>query len=158
MRGEKELQENLNQYCIQKEQPAKLDAYLKCFLEASDSASCVSSTGVNKSQMDACVAKTDKQYKVIDNFKNNVGFQGSFPGFDVYKADNDKYDVGGSPTLIINGEQVSSGRDSASLLKAICSAFKNQPKECQASLSTASPAPGFGSGTQAAGAAAAECQ
>jgi hypothetical protein len=158
MHGEKELQENLNQYCIQKEQPAKLDAYLKCFLEASDSASCVSSTGVNKSQMDACVAKTDKQYKVIDNFKNNVGFQGSFPGFDVYKADNDKYDVGGSPTLIINGEQVSSGRDSASLLKAICSAFKNQPKECQASLSTASPAPGFGSGTQAAGAAAAECQ
>ncbi len=158
MHGEKELKEQLNQYCIQKEQLPKFSGYLKCFLESSDSAACVSSTGVDKAKMEACASKTDKQYKVIDNFNNKVGYQGSFPGFDIYKADNEKYNVGGSPTLIVNGEQVSSGRDSASLLKAICSAFNNQPKECQAALSSASPAPGFGSGTQEAGAAAAACQ
>ena len=155
MHGQKELAENLNQYCIQKEQPAKFDAYLKCFLEASDSAGCVTSTGVNKSGLDSCVAKTDAQYKVMANFNNNVGFQGQFPGFDVYKADNLKYNVGGSPTLIINGQEISTGRDSASLLKTICSAFNNEPKECQTTLSSASPAPGFGSGTQASGSGAA---
>lgn len=155
MHGEKELKENLNQYCIQKEQTAKLDSYLKCFLESSDSAACVTSTGVNKTKLDSCVAKADKTYKVLDNFNGKIGYQGSYPGFDIYKADNEKYNVGGSPTLIINGQQISSGRDAASLLKTICSAFNNQPKECQASLSSDSPTPGFGSGTQASGGAAA---
>jgi len=157
MHGEKELQEQLAQYCIKKEQTAKLNSYLKCFLEAGDSASCLTSVGINKSTLDSCIAKTDKQYKVIDNFNNKVGYQGQFPGFDVYKADNEKYNVGGSPTLVINGQEISSGRDSASLLKTICSAFNNEPKECQTTLSSASPAPGFGPGTQAAGSAAAGC-
>lgn len=157
MHGQKELAENLNQYCIQKEQSDKFDSYLQCFLNSSDSASCVSSTGVNKSKLDSCVAKTDKQYKVTENFNSKVGYQGSYPGFDIYKADNAKYNVGGSPTLIINGEEVSSGRDSASLLKTICSAFNNEPKECQATLSSASPAPGFGSATSASGSGAAGC-
>lgn len=157
MHGEKELKENLNQYCIQKEQPKKLNDYLKCFLESDDSASCITKTSVNKKDLDSCVAKTDKQYKVTENFNSKAGYQGSYPGFDVFKADNEKYNVGGSPTLIINGEDISSARDSQSLLKTICSAFNNEPKECQAVLSSESPAPGFGSATQASGAAAANC-
>lgn len=159
MHGEKELAENMLQDCINKEQPSKFNAYLKCFLTAGDSASCLSSTGVDKSKTDSCVAKIDKEYSVTANFTNKVGYQGSFPGFDLYKADNAKYKVGGSPTLIINGEEIQSGRDSASLLKTICSAFNNPPKECQTVLSSDSPAPGFGTGTQAAGSgsAAAGC-
>lgn len=157
MHGEKELQEELAQYCIKKEQTTRFNPYLKCFLEAGDSAACLTSVGINKPALDSCVAKTDKQYKVIDNFNNKVGYQGQFPGFDIYKADNAKYNVGGSPTLVINGQEISSGRDSASLLKTICSAFNNEPKECQTTLSSASPAPGFGTGTQAAGSAAADC-
>ncbi len=159
MHGQKELQENLTQYCIEKEQPEKLDSYLTCFLQAGDSASCVSSNGVNKTKLDACVTKTDKEFKVNDNFNNKVGYKGSYPGFDINKDDNAKYNVAGSPTLIINGQEISSGRDSAALLKTICSAFNNQPKECQTSLSSASPTPGFGSGTQdnSGGAPAANC-
>jgi hypothetical protein len=150
MHGEKELAENLLQYCIQKEQPDKLSAYLDCFLVDSQSASCLTKANVNKSKVTNCVAATDKQYKVTENFKNKVGYQGSFPGFDVSKADNTKYNVGGSPTLVINGEEIASGRESASLLKTICSAFNDQPKECQTVLSSASPAPGFGTETEAA--------
>ena len=159
MHGDKELAENLTQYCINTEQNAKFDAYLTCFLGSSDSAACQTSTGIDKNKVTACVAKTDAQYKVTENAKNNVGYQGTFPGFDIYKADNAKYNVGGSPTLIINGEEISSGRDSESLLKTICSAFNNEPKECQTTLSSASPAPGFGTGTEAAGSgsAAAGC-
>lgn len=157
MHGPKELAENLNQYCIEKNQPDKLPDYLKCFLTAGDSASCVTSVGINKSKMDTCVAATDKQYKVTANANNNVNYQGSYPSFPIYSADNQKYNVAGSPTLVINGQQVESGRDSASLLKTVCSAFNKQPNECQLALSTASPSPGFGSGTTASGSTAAGC-
>ncbi len=157
MHGEKELTENLTQYCIQKEQPNKLDSYLKCFLEAGQSTTCLDTAGVNKTTLANCVTKTDNQYKVTSNFTNHVGFQGSYPSFDVNKSDNDKYSVGGSPTLIINGEDIQSGRDSATLLKTICSAFNNPPAECSTVLPSVAPSAGFGSGTAASGAAAAGC-
>ncbi len=157
MHGEKELKEQLAQYCIQKEQPSKLTSYLKCFLESSISDACLDSAKVDKAKVSACVAKTDSTYKVMSNFTNKIGYQGSYPGFDVFKADNEKYKVGGSPTLIINGQDISSGRDSASLLKTICSAFKTAPKECETVLSSASPSAGFGSGT-AASATTAGCE
>lgn len=157
MHGEKELKENMTQYCIQKEQNSKLNSYLTCFLESSVSDACLTSAKIDKSKLASCVSKTDKNFKVTSNFADKVGYQGSYPGFDVDKAANDKYNVGGSPTLIINGQEISSARDSASLLKTICSAFNDQPKECETALSSASPAPGFGSGTASAGSAAA-CQ
>jgi glutaredoxin len=150
MHGDQEITENLLQYCIQKEQPTKLNAYLECFLaDSSKSEACLTTAGIDKSKVTSCVAKTDKEFKVTENNKNKVGYQGSFPGFDVNKADNEKYNVGGSPTLVINGQEIASGRDSASLLKTICSAFNNPPKECETELSSASPAPGFGTGTTA---------
>ncbi len=157
MHGQKELAENLTQYCIQKEQNTKFNTYLSCFLEASDSAGCLDKAGVNKNTLNSCVTKTDTAFKVMANFTSNVGFQGSYPSFDVEKADNTKYSVAGSPTLIINGEEIQSGRDSASLLATICSAFNNPPAECSAKLSSASPSSGFGTGTAAAGSAAAGC-
>ncbi|MFA7087942.1 MAG: hypothetical protein WC146_01225 [Patescibacteria group bacterium] len=147
MHGEEEIDENLNQYCIQKEQPEKLNAYLQCFLEAGDSAGCLTTAGVNKSKISSCISKTDKEYDVKENFKNKIGYQGNYPGFDVNKTDNSKYNVGGSPTLVINGQEVSSGRDSASLLKTICSAFTEQPEECNTVLSNVSPSAGFGFST-----------
>lgn len=68
---------------------------------------------------------------------------GSYAGFEIFKADNEKYNVGGSPTLVINGSESNSGRDSKSLLKSICSAFNNPPKECSTELPSESPTPGF---------------
>lgn len=154
MHGEKELDESLKQYCIQKEQESKYTEYLTCFLKSSDTASCLASTKIDTKKMDSCVAKTDKEYKVKENFKNNVDFKGSYPSFNVYKEDNAKYNVGGSPTLVINGTEVSAARDSASLLKTICSAFEEAPEECNTVLSSASPAAGFGEGTTGSGSAA----
>lgn len=157
MHGEKELKEQLNQYCIQKEQPTKFLAYLESFLKAGDSEFSIKESSVDKNKLAACVSKTDKEFKVLENFSNNSGFKGTFPGFEIYKADNSKYNVGGSPTLIINGAQSESGRDSQSLLKTICSAFNNQPEECSTKLSSASPAPGFGTGTAPSKASGSGC-
>lgn len=153
MHGEKELKEQMNQYCIQKEQPAKFIPYLECFMKDGDTGAeaCISQSGIDKGGLEGCVAKTDKEYKVLENFNNEVGFKGSYPGFEIFKSDNQKYGVAGSPTLVINGTQSQSGRDGKSLLKSICSAFNTPPQECLAELSGDTPAPGFGAGSAPAG-------
>jgi hypothetical protein len=154
MHGEKELQENLVQYCVQKQEPKKLNAYLNCFLKEGKSADCLTENKINVS---SCVTKSDKEFKVTENFTNKVGWQGSFPPFDVDKNDNEKYGVQGSPTLIINGEEISTSRDSQSLLSTICSAFENAPDACQEKLSTTAPAPGFGTGAASSDSSGAQC-
>ena len=147
MHGEVEIQEQLVQYCIQKEQNDKFLAYMECFLVDGQTDSCLASTGIQKSGLDACVSATDKQFKITENFKNNVGFKGTYPGFDIHATENQLYGVAGSPTLVINGVQAPAQRDPASLLSVICSAFSNPPAECSTQLSTATPAAGFGTGT-----------
>lgn len=147
MHGEKELNENLAQYCIQKEQPKKLTSYLTCFLKNSNSADCAKQAGVDDAKLKFCVSAADTQYKVTEKNKDKSAWSnGTYPPFDVYKADNEKYGVQGSPTLVINGQQADSGRDSASLLKTICSAFNTQPEECKKALSSTAPSAGFGEG------------
>lgn len=148
----KELDENMRQYCIEKNQPDKLDGYLKCFLKSQEpgqETSCMASSGVNANTISSCVTATDSQFNVTKDFQDKSSYQGSFPIFEVNKDDNAKYNVQGSPTLIVNGVEASAGRDSATLLKTICGAFNNPPAECSAQLSSVAPAPGFGDGTAA---------
>lgn len=158
MHGELELNEEMLQYCINKEEPAKYENYLKCFLKEGKSADCLKSTGVNTSKNSTCVAATDKEFKVKEKFADKTTWSGGqYPPFDIFKADNEKYGVQGSPTLIINGVQSDAGRDSASLLTAICAGFTKAPAECSKTLSSETPAPGFGEATASEGAANANC-
>jgi hypothetical protein len=140
LHGKKEFDENLNQYCIQKESPEKYNDYLKCFAKEGDSSKCANVTGLNQDKISSCVSETDKQFKLTENFKDSAQ---SSP-FNIYKDLNDKYGVQGSPSLVVNGQLLEAGRDSASLLKTICSGFTNQPEECKAQLSSSTPKPGFG--------------
>jgi len=147
MHYQAELNEQMQQYCIQKDEPNKFISYLKCFLEDGDSSRCLKETGINDSGLQSCVATTDNQYKVTEKFNNQSSWNGSYPPFDVHKTDNNKYGIDGSPALVINGTQISSSRNPASLLNLICSGFNNQPEECKTNLSSATPSPGFGTGT-----------
>ncbi len=149
MHGEKELKENLVQYCIQKEQKDKLSEYVTCFSKSGDTDSCLTTAGIDKIKNSACAAATDKEFKITENMNANVDYHGSYPGFNVFKNDNQQYGVGGSPTLIINGVEVQAARDSASLLKTICAAFDNEPAECQTELPSTTPSSGIGAGTSA---------
>lgn len=156
-----EVEENVRQYCIQKEEPAKLNAYLKCFLKKGgevEAKSCLKTAGVNAAKNEACFKTADEQFEITKKKNDKSAWSGGqFPPFDIDKADNDKYGVKGSPTLILNGvEVVGAPRDSASLLKTICSGFGNEPKECAKELSATAPSPGFGEGA-ATGNAAASC-
>jgi len=142
MHGDKEAVENMRQYCIIKNSPAKLVGYLKCFLkskagEVADAEKCMGALGINKVGIDSCMKTSNEQF----------GVKAGETAFNVNKEDNEKYGIEGSPTLVINGATVSSGRDSASLLKAICGAFKTAPAACQKKLSEATPSAGFGEGT-----------
>jgi glutaredoxin len=160
MHGEKELQEQLRQYCIQKEYNSKYLAYLGKFLEADDSQGALKSVGLSDSDIADCVKEADETYKVTELFNDpqKTGWAGRFPPFKVHDAENQKYGVRGSPTLIVNGKQVQTGRDAQSLLNAICSAFSDKPEECNTDMSSfGNPAPGFGFGTQGGSAASAGC-
>ena len=157
MHGEKEIQEEMNQYCIETQFNNKYLAYLKCFLKEGNTDSCVTEAGIDKAALDTCIASTDTQYKITANFNDKSTWSGSFPPFDIYKADNEKYGVQGSPTLVINGVTSESGRSPSSLLSAVCTGFKDKPSECSSTLSSENPSPGFGfettgAATQATGA------
>jgi hypothetical protein len=152
MHGEKEVTENLLQYCIQKDDGAKYLDYLSCFLkDSSKTKECLKSAKVNEAKVNACVAATDKKFDITKNLNDKATWQGQFPPFNTDKDLNEKYGVQGSPTLVINGGQSEAGRDSASLLKAMCDAMDKPVKACSTKLSSASPAPGFGEGTDNSG-------
>jgi hypothetical protein len=133
LHGQKEVTENVNQYCIQKTQPTKLIPYLECFWKnsAGESSACMQTAGIDSQQVSTCVTATNKQYSPTQS------------SFSIDNSDNVKYGVQGSPTLVVNGTTLSPNRDSESLLKAICSGFTTQPSECNQTLSSTSPNTGF---------------
>ena len=127
------------QVCIREEQSDKYNAYLKCFLEDGDSARCVDEVSVDQDDLDDCIADNAEGYYATDS------------------ALSEGYGVRGSPTLVVNGAMVESGRSADAYLKTICGAFNDAPEICEtASLDAASPSPGFGYGTTS-GIANAQC-
>ena len=148
MHGMTEVDEQLLQYCIQKDYNEKYIDYLSTFLEDGNTSRSLGVVGLTQEELSACITVTDEQHQVTELFNDeSTWLSGRFPLFNVYKLDNERYEVGGSPTLVINGETVSASRDSASLLKAICEGFVDKPTECSAVLSGETPSPGFGYGT-----------
>lgn len=148
MHGKKELDEQLRQTCIREEHQDKLTSYLDCFLESSDSEKCLSKVGLTDEQLQDCVSKTDEEFKVTEMYNNKDTWEdGKYPVFNVDKELNEKYDVGGSPALIINETKVQIERTPNALLEAVCAGFEEKPEECDKELSTQRPSSGFGSGT-----------
>lgn len=145
MHGKKELDEQLLQYCIQKEQKDKYVDYLGCFLKEGDTEACIAETDIDKDLADKCIAEIDEEYKVTENYEDeSTWLSGRFPLWDIHKEENQKYGISGSPSLVVNGQQVSSGRDAASLLTVICAGFEEAPEECSQEITAAAPSPGFG--------------
>ena len=155
-----EVEEQLSQHCIQEEQNDKFLDYLTCWLGKTgtpvDGAECVDEVGINKVQLSSCIARTDNEFEITKNLNDKTLWlkdrngNPSFPLFNIHKTENEQYGVGGSPTLVINGAQAQAGRDSVSLLNAICGAFNTAPEECNTQLEAGQPTPGFGFGTAAA--------
>ncbi|MEA3254255.1 MAG: FKBP-type peptidyl-prolyl cis-trans isomerase [Candidatus Altiarchaeota archaeon] len=146
MHGKLELDEETIQYCLQRDEGGKYLDYLACFLKDGESGVCLKEAGVDLVGLSACVKETDEAFGITEGFEDeSTWLSGRFPVFAVDEALNEKYGIQGSPGLVINGAVAErAGRDSASLLEAVCLGFKDKPAECSEVLSSAVPAPGFG--------------
>lgn len=145
MHGEKEDTENFRQLCIREEQGTKFNSYLQCILNSTsqtapaDPAQCMKKVGIDSAKVASCITGKAKDYYAADS------------------ALSQQYGVQGSPTLIINGVQASTGRSPAAILSTICAAFNTAPSECSAQLATDNPSAGFGYSSSGADSAAANC-
>jgi protein-disulfide isomerase len=154
-----EVEEQLNQYCIQEEQNDKFYDYLACFLDKGEGEACLDKTNIDKTKLKTCTDKADEEFEITKNLEDqSLWLNQRYPKFNTHKELNEQYGIGGSPTLVINGQTVSSPRDSASLLSVICNAFNQAPEECNEELSSASPSPGFGYSTTASANSATDAQ
>ncbi|VVB77540.1 Thioredoxin [uncultured archaeon] len=140
MHGDKEEKETYNQVCIREEQSSKYFDYLTCFLASTgnedDAKKCLDTAKIDKTKLTACLSndyKKAKEYYEIDKKLSN------------------QYGVQGSPTLVINGAQINSGRSAEALKTSICSGFNTSPSECSQKLSTDNPGPGFGTASSSGG-------
>ena len=145
MHGKKEIDQNTRQHCIEKEQPDKFVAYLRCFVQSDDHEKCMKEAGVDSVKLAACVAAEDEKYNITGLYNDKSTWSsGRFPPYMVDAALANKYGVRGSPTLIINGKTVSVNRSPEAVKEAICNAFTTQPEECSEKLSTQAEGPGIG--------------
>jgi len=149
MHEKKEIDENLNQYCIQKEQKDKYPSYLNCFVISGDTSSCLAEAGIDTEKVNTCVLATDQEFSITSLYNDkSTWLNGTYPKFDVQADLNEQYGVSGSPTIVINGKVVNvSPRTPENFKQIICQTFSSEPDECSQTLSEESPLPGFGGGT-----------
>lgn len=131
MHGEEEAQENLRQICLREEQLDKYWPYLDCHIKAGKVDECLTSAKVDNQKLTSCMsdAKRGIAYAQKDFERQN------------------KFNVTGSPTLILNEESVSEmnfgGRTAEAVKTVICCGFKNKPAFCETKLTTDQAATSF---------------
>jgi hypothetical protein len=157
-----EIDENLTQYCIQKEEREKYSDYLSCFIKDGDAQNCLLEAKINEANLTNCIENTDEQFSIYNQYQDrNSWLSGTYPKFDVHDFLNQKYGIGGSPTMVINDVMIVSRqsdcpsekeclvvfdfeRSPESFKELICQAFASQPEECLQVLSDVAYVPGFG--------------
>lgn len=125
MHGEKEAMENLKQICLREEQSNVFMPYLSCYMQEGKSEECNTVTGVNIANLKAC---TDDK---------NRGLKYAAADF----ALADKFQVSGSPTLLLNGEKVVSefdfgGRNVKAIKDMLCCSADNKLAYCSVDASS----------------------
>lgn len=122
MHGQEEAEENLRQICIREEQKDKYWQYIDCYLKEGLAEECLVSASISQSSLDQCTQDESKGLKYAQN------------DFDA----QDEYQVSGSPTLILNKENVSEfdfgGRSAEAVKTVICCGFNNKPDFCSEQL------------------------
>lgn len=148
MHDKQEIDENLRQYCIQKEQKARYYNYAVCFVKDGDFEKCFSEAKIDKARIDSCISETDNQYKIAEQYQDkSTWLNERYPKFGIHSELNEKYGVKGSPTVVINDEIAAINPRSPEHFKnIICEAFASQPEQCSQTLSDKVPSPGLGLG------------
>lgn len=131
MHGDAEAQENLRQICIREEQGSKYWFYVACHIKKGDVDGCIVSANIDKDGLNSCMTDSNKGLKYA---KTDFDLQGT-------------YGVSGSPTLFLNGEQVSEfdfgGRTAEASKTLLCCGFTTKPAACSQKLSEDQAATSF---------------
>jgi len=142
MHGDEEAQENLREICVRDEQRSKYWKYVSCHIKAGDVDSCLVSAGIDANKLDACMSD------------NKRGLAYAKEDFDL----NAKYGIQGSPTLVMNGKEISEfsfgGRTSEAVKTMICCAYDKQPGVCSTQLNTANAATSYSEAYASSGSSA----
>jgi len=125
MHGDEEAKENLKQICIRDEQAALYWPYVNCYMQEGKTDACLSSAGVDVAMMTACTE---------DPKRGNAFAQ---KDFDLAN----KFKVGGSPTLLLNDQQIVSefdfgGRVPNAIKTLVCGGSKTPADYCSKDIST----------------------
>jgi hypothetical protein len=145
MHGETEVYEQLRMYCIKTEQEEKFTDYLRCFVEAGDSAGCLEEVGIDTDALGTCTTEADEEFGITAILEAGEEAWGSrFPPFPIDDALNRQFGVRGSPSFVVNGQVVSVNRSPEAIKQAVCAAFNTPPEECDTELSASAEAPSFG--------------
>lgn len=124
MHGAEEAAENLAQICIREEHSEKYWDYISCFIKEGDSEGCLISTGIDKTKLQECLTTPSRG---VEYAKEDFALQ-------------NKYQISGSPTLILNEERASEfdfgGRTSEALKSLVCCGFTTEPGVCSQELTT----------------------
>ncbi len=140
MHGAKEWEENIAQYCIQKENKAQYKEYLKCFLREGKADECLAETKVDMKKLASCKAETKKAINYDENMLKGL----DNPLFTLHDKENKEYGVSWSPTFVLNGIKVPSGRSAKAYANLICDSFENKPTICEEEFSDVTYDPSFG--------------
>jgi hypothetical protein len=131
MHGDEEAQENLRQICIREEQKEKYWGYIDCYIKEGKSEECLANSSVDLNALSQCVEDSSRGIEYAQKDFDSVN----------------EYTVTGSPTLILNKENVSEfdfgGRTAEAVKTVICCGFSSLPAFCEEELSTSSAEPGF---------------
>lgn len=135
MHGTEEAEENFRQIGIRQEQPSKYWAYVSCYMQKTtgkaangmpygDSKNCQKVAGVDSAKLNACIADPNR---CLAYAKEDFALQA-------------KYNVSGSPTLILNGTTIDEtsfgGRTPDSMRNIVCSSSETAPDFCGTKLNT----------------------
>lgn len=125
MHGDEEAKENLRQICIRDEQSNVYWPYVNCYMKEGKTEACLAEAGVDTATMTACTE---------DPKRGNAFAQKDFDT-------GTKFNVSGSPTLVLNDSQVVSefdfgGRVPNSMKTLICGGSKTPGEFCSKDIST----------------------
>jgi len=131
MHGDEEAKENLRQICIREEQGEKYWNYIDCHIKEGKVEECLKSVGIDERKLNECQNDPNRGLKYAqEDFKSQ-----------------EKYGVQGSPTLVLNGEEVSEfnfgGRTAEAVKTLICCGFNQKPEFCNKKLAEDQASTGF---------------
>jgi glutaredoxin len=133
MHGTQELNQDVRELCVQKYQKEKFWDFVKQI-----NASC------NYQDVDACWEKVAKNSGIDVNNVKTCFTEEKISLLQSEVELGKKYDISGSPQLIINDKEFTGSRGAEAYKSAICAGFNTVPEECSTSL-------GSDSGTTATG-------